>query len=102
MVKLRIVSKIQASRGRRLKIQLSLNRRVRTQELQLELEAVRLRLLRRSQIIDVLRSAYVRDVVMIKNELMRKSAMTDEVKRTSGAGTSNSFLTMVTDSPTAY
>eukprot|EP00752_Nemacystus_decipiens_P008313 g7431.t1 len=48
------------------------------QELQLELEAVRLRLLRRSQIIDVLRSAYVRDVVMIKNELMRKSAMTDE------------------------
>lgn len=51
-----------------------------TQELQLELEAVRLRLLRRSQIIDVLRSAYVRDVVMIKNELMRKSGMTDEVQ----------------------
>lgn len=49
------------------------------QELQLELEAVRLRLLRRSQIIDVLRSAYVRDVVMVKNELMRKSGMTDEV-----------------------
>lgn len=49
------------------------------QELQLELEAVRLRLLRRSQIIDVLRSAYVRDVVMIKNELMRKSGMTNEV-----------------------
>ncbi|CAM9278729.1 unnamed protein product, partial [Ectocarpus fasciculatus] len=44
----------------------------------LELEAVRLRLLRRSQIIDVLRSAYVRDVVIVKNELMRKSAMTDE------------------------
>ncbi|CAN0481380.1 unnamed protein product, partial [Ectocarpus sp. 12 AP-2014] len=34
------------------------------QELQLELEAVRLRLLRRSQIIDALRSAYVRDVVI--------------------------------------
>lgn len=49
------------------------------QELQLELEAVRLRLLRRSQIIDALRSAYVRDVVIIKNELMRKSSMTDEV-----------------------
>ncbi|CBJ28638.1 conserved unknown protein [Ectocarpus siliculosus] len=48
------------------------------QELQLELEAVRLRLLRRSQIIDALRSAYVRDVVIVKNELMRKSAMTDE------------------------
>lgn len=38
-----------------------------------------MRLLRRSQIIDVLRSAYVRDVVMIKNELMRKSGMTNEV-----------------------
>ncbi|CAB1105899.1 unnamed protein product [Ectocarpus sp. CCAP 1310/34] len=50
------------------------------QELQLELEAVRLRLLRRSQIIDALRSAYVRDVVIVKNELMRKSAMTDEVE----------------------
>lgn len=49
------------------------------QELQLELEAVRLRLLRRSQIIDVLRSAYVRDVVMIKNELMRKTSLGDEV-----------------------
>lgn len=49
------------------------------QELQLELEAVRLRLLRRSQIIDVLRSAYVRDVVMVKNELMRKASMPDEV-----------------------
>ncbi|CAM9442110.1 unnamed protein product [Hapterophycus canaliculatus] len=48
------------------------------QELQLELEAVRLRLLRRSQIIDVLRSAYVRDVVMIKNELMRKTSLGDE------------------------
>ncbi|CAN0567133.1 unnamed protein product, partial [Ectocarpus sp. 12 AP-2014] len=41
---------------------------------------VRLRLLRRSQIIDALRSAYVRDVVIVKNELMRKSAMTDEVE----------------------
>ncbi len=40
---------------------------------------MRLRLLRRSQIIDALRSAYVRDVVIIKNELMRKSSMTDEV-----------------------
>lgn len=49
------------------------------QELQLELEAVRLRLLRRSQIIDVLRSAYVRDVVMVKNELLRKASMPDEV-----------------------
>ncbi|CAN0569285.1 unnamed protein product, partial [Ectocarpus sp. 12 AP-2014] len=43
--------------------------------------AVRLRLLRRSQIIDALRSAYVRDVVIVKNELMRKSAMTDEYCR---------------------
>ncbi|CAM9739889.1 unnamed protein product, partial [Ectocarpus sp. 6 AP-2014] len=54
------------------------------QELQLELEAVRLRLLRRSQIIDALRSAYVRDVVIVKNELMRKSAMTDEEYVTQG------------------
>ena len=49
------------------------------QDLQLELEAVRLRLLRRSQIIDVLRKAYVRDVVTIKGELARKATMTDEV-----------------------
>ncbi|CAM9183141.1 unnamed protein product, partial [Laminaria digitata] len=48
------------------------------QDLQLELEAVRLRLLRRSQIIDVLRKAYVRDVVTIKGELARKAAMTNE------------------------
>lgn len=38
-----------------------------------------MRLLRRSQIIDVIRSAYVRDVVMVKNELMRKASMPDEV-----------------------
>lgn len=63
-----------------------------TQELQLELEAVRLRLLRRSQIIDVLRSAYVRDVVIIKNELMRTSGMTDEVMLSTDVETHNSTL----------
>lgn len=52
------------------------------QDLQLELEAARLRLLRRSQIIDVLRKAYVRDVVTIKAELARKATMTDGVGAT--------------------
>lgn len=52
------------------------------QDLQLELEAARLRLLRRSQIIDVLRKAYVRDVVTIKAELARKATMTDGVRAT--------------------
>lgn len=51
------------------------------QELQLELEAARLRLVRRSQIIDAIRKAYVRDVVMIKNELARKANMSDGVSR---------------------
>lgn len=37
--------------------------------------------MRRSQIIDALRKAYVRDVVMIKNELTRKAEMSDEVRR---------------------
>lgn len=49
------------------------------QELQLELEAIRLRLLRRSQIIDALRKAYMKDVITIKNELTRKSSMNEEV-----------------------
>lgn len=65
------------------------------QELQLELEAVRLRLLRRSQIIDVLRSAYVRDVVMIKNELMRKTSMGDEVLVCSLRGLSDNTVRCV-------
>ena len=46
----------------------------------MELDAIRLRLLRRSQIIEVIRKAYIRDVVVLKNELMRKSATTEEVR----------------------
>lgn len=42
---------------------------------------MRLKLLRRSQIIDALRKAYLEDVVVVKNELMRKSDMTEEVQR---------------------
>lgn len=41
---------------------------------------MRLKLLRRSQIIDAIRKAYLEDVVVVKNELMRKSAMTEEVQ----------------------
>ncbi|CAM9221169.1 unnamed protein product, partial [Sphacelaria rigidula] len=55
-----------------------------TQELQLELEAARLRLVRRSQIIDALRKAYMRDVIIIKNELARKADISEEEYIASG------------------